>query len=279
MLPSNRRGRCLLLLHLLLLRGGGGGRCLLRDGGGRCGPGGGGGPGRRWRAARRMESLAARPERRRLLVAPGTAGRGLCVRERRRRGSGGRSVGRSVGDACSGPAEPGKREPSRRPFPRARCPRPPRRRFCLRASRPRRPGPPFASPRPTPPGGLGEPLSLWRRVSGSRGPPEEMSRCELKLPFCIPAPPEEEVEEEEQEEEEELGSAGISLSLPLSQSEAPSWKLTKLQLPSLTAGYILGNWGATFFGGEGVCFPSPRSPQGCVAWCRPNLVQKLLESS
>uniref|UniRef100_A0A8B9WJ73 Uncharacterized protein n=1 Tax=Bos mutus grunniens TaxID=30521 RepID=A0A8B9WJ73_BOSMU len=72
------------------LRPSGGGRCLLRDGGGRCGPGGG--AARAGAASGAADGESGRGRRRRLLVGPGTAGRGLCVRRRRR--------------WCSGPAEP-----------------------------------------------------------------------------------------------------------------------------------------------------------------------------
>lgn len=87
-----------------------GGRCLLpgcRGSGGRAAGGAassgtaGGAAGRAAGAARAGAASGAadgesgRGRRRRLLVGPGTAGRGLCVRRRRR--------------WCSGPAEPGKR--------------------------------------------------------------------------------------------------------------------------------------------------------------------------
>lgn len=86
------------------------GRCLLPGGWGRCGRAAGGaassgtaggaagravGAARAGAASGAADGESGRGRRRRLLVGPGTAGRGLCVRRRRR--------------WCSGPAEPGKR--------------------------------------------------------------------------------------------------------------------------------------------------------------------------
>ena len=90
------RGRCLLL--------GGWGRCGRAAGGAASSGTAGGAAGRAVGAARAGAASGAadgesgRGRRRRLLVGPGTAGRGLCVRRRRR--------------WCSSPAEPGKRGPA-----------------------------------------------------------------------------------------------------------------------------------------------------------------------
>lgn len=87
-----------------------GGRCLLPGGWGRCDQAAGGaassgtaggaagraaGAARAGAASGAADGESGRGRRRRLLVGPGTAGRGLCVRRRWR--------------WCSGPAEPGKR--------------------------------------------------------------------------------------------------------------------------------------------------------------------------